>query len=139
MDERAAAKNKQDVEYIGADDIAQRQLALLFYGCSHAGGQFRHGRAAGEDGDGNEFVAYAQRVGNGGGGIHKELAARNQAAQAAQNHDDGQPRLDGFGFAFRLGFRRFLGKGRPYIGHKQGHQDGAVHAAEAVCPKAEEG
>ena len=47
MDQGRSAQDEQDVEQVGADDVAQRQLPFLLGGGRHAGGQFRPGSAAG--------------------------------------------------------------------------------------------
>ena len=54
MDEGRSAQDKEDVEKIRADDVAQRELSLLLDGGRHTGGQLRHGSAAGQEGDGDE-------------------------------------------------------------------------------------
>ena len=137
MDDGRTSQDEEDVEDVGADDVSERQLPLFLDGGGYAGGQLRHGRAAGQDGDGDELVAHPECLGNMGGRIYEPVAAEDEGGKAEDNPEHSLPQGHFLRF-WSLLLAGSLAETPAYVEGEDGDQDEAVPAGQSVGSKAEE-
>ena len=79
-DHRGHSEDKQDVEQVGADGIAQRQPAVSLFRGNDGGHQLRQGGADGDNGQSDEILADTKIRSNDAGFIYHEITAARPPA-----------------------------------------------------------
>ena len=81
-DHRGHSEDKQDVEQVGADGIAQRQSAVSLFRGNDGGHQLRQGGAQGHEGQGNDGLRHAQPLGDESAVVHQQVGPHGDEGRA---------------------------------------------------------
>ena len=123
-DHRGHSEDKQDVEQVGADGIAQRQPAVSLFRGNDGGHQLRQGGADGDNGQSDEILADTKIRSDDARFIHDEITAEDNGSETSGNIQKAAgKREDLAGFAL---FSVFPGR----IDHKSQIYD---HAKQQDC------
>ena len=82
------AKDKQDIEEIRSDRVAERQTAVSFSGCHNRGDKFRQGSADGDDGQSDKILADSEVCGDDAGVVDDQIAAEDDSGKSATHKED---------------------------------------------------
>ena len=84
-DHRGHSEDKQDVEQVGADGIAQRQSAVSLFRGNDGGHQLRQGGADGDNGQSDEILADTKIRSDDAGFIYHEITTEDNGSQTSGN------------------------------------------------------
>ena len=125
------AADQHQVEDVGADDVAQGQVAVALHQGGDGGDQLRQAGAQGHEGQGDDGFGHPQRSGDLGAVVHQQLRAHGNQRRAdhqKEEHLPGGHLLHRF--LGRLGVLLHLTDGQQYVGHKNNQHDQTDEAAE---------
>lgn len=123
-DHRGHSEDKQDVEQVGADGIAQRQPAVSLFRGNDGGHQLRQGGADGDNGQSDEILADTKIRSYDAGFIYHQIPTEDNGSETSGNIQKAAgKREDLAGFAL---FSVFPGR----IDHKSQIYD---HAKQQDC------
>lgn len=88
-DEAGEAEYHEDVEDVGAHDVADGYAAVALARGHEACGQFGQRCAAGHYGEADDGVAHSEGAGHGGGMAHEDVTAYDEARQSAHDQQYG--------------------------------------------------
>lgn len=84
-DHRGHSEDKQDVEQVGADGIAQRQPAVSLFRGNDGGHQLRQGGADGDNGQSDEILADTKIRSYDAGFIYHQIPTEDNGSQTSGN------------------------------------------------------
>ena len=84
-DHRGHSEDKQDVEQVGADGIAQRKSAVSLFRGNDGGHQLRQGGADGDNGQSDEVLTDTEIRSDDAGFIYHEITTEDNGSQTSGN------------------------------------------------------
>ena len=135
--DRRDAENKEDVEDVGSDDIAEGEFRIFFEGGDDGCNQFGKRCSEGDDGDGDDRIADSQSRRQIFCGPAKEFAASDKSGKGADGAwNQKENRLSGEagnGFVFRAAcFLSAFVNRESHVGEKEDEKNDAVDAGDRV-------
>ena len=82
------AEDKQDIEEIRSDRVAERQTAVSFSGCHNRGDELRQGSADGDDGQSDKILADAEVCGDDAGVVDDQIATEDDSGKSAAHKEN---------------------------------------------------
>ena len=122
-DYRGDAQNEAYVEYVGTDDVAQRELRVALDCCDDCRGEFGQRGSYGHHRDGDDGFADAERQCDAARAADEPPSAESKSRDAEQNEQDGFPQgRTGAGLCRLCRFRSPFGCCPERVSHVAGEE-----------------
>ena len=83
MDDRAGSEHEEDIEDIRAEDVTERDVAVMFGSSNDGCCQFGQGGSQGNDGQTDNRFAYSHSGSQINGTLHNQFSSHNQSHKTA--------------------------------------------------------